>query len=186
MRDSLTEGAVRVRAYRSEDRKALFAAVRESIPEVSKYETWCHPGYRLDEASGYVDYWVKMREKGRAFYYAIEESASGEFLGSCGLAGWHSEHKHAGLGYWVRTSRTGQGIATAAACLVARLGFEDLGLIRIELEIAVDNIASRRVAEKIGAVNEGILRRRLILPAGPTDVVMYSLLPDELRLAGDH
>ena len=183
MREAMTEGAIHVRAYRPEDSKALHAAVCESIPQVSRYETWCHPGYRLDEAAGYVDYWVEMREKGQAFYYAVVDSATGEFLGSCGLAGLSVEHKHAGLGYWVRTSRTGQGIATAAARLVARLGFEDLGLIRVELEIAVDNIASRRVAEKLGAVNEGILRRRLILPAGPTDVVMYALLPHELRPA---
>jgi ribosomal-protein-serine acetyltransferase len=176
MREAMTSGTIQVRAYRPEDRKVLHAAVCESIPEVSKYETWCHPGYRMDEAAGYVDYWVEAREKDQAFYYAVVDPATGEFLGSCGLAGLSVEHKHAGLGYWVRTSRTGQGIATAAACLVARAGFEDLGLIRIELEIAVDNIASRRVAEKLGAVNEGILRRRLILPAGPTDVVMYALL----------
>jgi len=176
MREIATDGAIQVRAYRSEDSRALHAAVCESIPEVSKYETWCHPSYRMDEAAGYVDYWVEMREKGQAFYYAVVDSATGEFLGSCGLAGLSAEHKHAGLGYWVRTSRTGQGIATAAACLVARAGFEDLGLIRIELEIAVDNIASRRVAEKLGAINEGILHRRLILPAGPTDMVMYALL----------
>jgi len=182
MREALTEGTIRVRAYRSQDREALYAAVCESIPQVSKYETWCHPGYRIEEAAGYVNYWVEMWEKGQAFYYAVVDPATGEFLGSCGLAGLNAEHKHAGLGYWVRTSRTGQGIATTAARQVARLGFEDLGLIRIELEIAVDNTASRRVAEKIGAVNEGILRRRLILPAGPTDVVMYALLSHELRL----
>jgi RimJ/RimL family protein N-acetyltransferase len=183
MREAVTDGAIQVRAYRSEDRRALHAAVWESIPEVSKYETWCHPGYRLEEGAEYVDYWVEARAKGQAFYYAVVDSTTGEFLGSCGLAGLSVEHKHAGLGYWVRTSRTGRGIATAAARLVARLGFEDLGLIRVELEIAVDNTASRRVAEKLGAISEGILRRRLILPAGPTDVVMYALLPHELRTA---
>jgi ribosomal-protein-serine acetyltransferase len=183
VREAVTEGTIQVRAYCSEDTEALYAAVCESIPQVSKYETWCHPDYRMEEAAGYVNYWVEMREKDRAFYYAVVDSATGGFLGSCGLAGLNTEHRHAGLGYWVRTSRMGQGIATTAARMVARLGFEDLGLIRIELEIAVDNIASRRVADKIGAVNEGILRRRLILPAGPTDMVMYALLPHELRLA---
>jgi RimJ/RimL family protein N-acetyltransferase len=67
----------------------------------------------------------------------------------------------ANVGYWVRTSRTGQGIATAAVRLVARFGFEDLGLRRLELLIAVHNVASRRVAEKVGATLEGVL------PAGP-------------------
>jgi len=61
----------------------------------------------------------------------------------------------------VRTSQTGQGIATAAVRLVAQCAFEDLGLRRLELLIAVDNLASRRVAEKVGATFEGAL------PAGP-------------------
>jgi RimJ/RimL family protein N-acetyltransferase len=65
------------------------------------------------------------------------------------------------VGYWVRTGQTGQGIATAAVRLIARFGFEDLGLQRLELLVAVENLASRRVAEKAGARFEGIL------PAGP-------------------
>jgi ribosomal-protein-serine acetyltransferase len=63
----------------------------------------------------------------------------------------------------VRTRQTGQGIATAAVRLIARFGFEDLGLRRLELLVAVDNMASRRVAEKVGATFEGVL------PAGPHD-----------------
>ena len=34
------------------------------------------------------------------------------------------------------------------------MGFEDLGLDRIELEIAVENKASRRIAEKLGCAFE--------------------------------
>jgi RimJ/RimL family protein N-acetyltransferase len=63
----------------------------------------------------------------------------------------------ADIGYWVRTSQTGLGLATAAVRLVARFGFEDLGLRRLEMLIATDNLASRRVAEKVGATFEGVL-----------------------------
>jgi ribosomal-protein-serine acetyltransferase len=49
------------------------------------------------------------------------------------------------------------GIATVAVRLIARFGFEDLDLQRLELLIAVDNAASRRVAEKVGATFEGVL-----------------------------
>jgi ribosomal-protein-serine acetyltransferase len=181
MRDALRLDSVGIRAYRTGDEVVLYAAVCESIPEVSKYETWCHSDYRQEEAVEYVTYWIRMREKEQAFYYAIEDLRTGTFLGSCGISDLNREHRHAMLGYWVRTSRTCQGIATAAARLVAQLGFEDLDLIRIELPIAVGNIASCRVAEKIGAVREGVLRKWLILPAGPVDVAIYGLLPEELR-----
>ena len=83
------------------------------------------------------------------------DEATGRYLGSCGLCPVEREHATAGLGFWVRTSDTGRGVATAAARLVADAGFEHLGLNRIELLIAVDNAASRRVAEKLGAAYEG-------------------------------
>ena len=45
-----------------------------------------------------------------------------------------------------------------------------------EIVIAVGNRRSQRVAEKVGALREGVLRSRLVLPSGPSDAVMYSLV----------
>jgi RimJ/RimL family protein N-acetyltransferase len=175
MRDIESGELVTVRAYGPEDIESLYAAVSESIPELARYETWCHPGYTREEAAEYVNWWREMWDKGKAFYFAVEERSTGAFLGSCGLSGIIGEHKRAGLGFWIRSGRTGEGFATDAARVVASLGLEDLGLIRIEVEVAVDNAASIRVAEKLGCRLEGVLHHRLILPAGPTDTAMYVL-----------
>ena len=114
-------------------------------------------------------------------FYSLEELATGDFLGSCGLSGLLRDHRRAGLGYWIRSDRTGHGFATDAARTVMHFGFTELGLNRIEVECAVDNVASRRVVEKLGCFQEGILHSRLILPAGATDTVMYAVV----RTAGD-
>ncbi len=86
----------------------------------------------------------------------------------------------ANLGYWVRTGKAGQGIATAATLLCARFAFEDLGMQRVEISIAIENEASCRVAEKAGATKEGVLRNRLKLLDRQHDAYMYSLIPSEL------
>lgn len=52
----------------------------------------------------------------------------------------------------MRTSKTGQGLATAAARLVARAAFEDLPVQTLGVYTNADNHASRRVAAKLGAV----------------------------------
>ena len=183
MRVSHETKTLRIRAYRSEDVQALYDAVSESISEVAPYETWCHEGYTLDEASEYANWWIKAREQGFAFYYAVEDATTGEFLGSCGLSGYSAEHRHASLGYWIRTTATRRGIATAAARLVAQAGFEDLGLIRIEVMAPVSNAASLRVAEKLGCTREGTLRSKLILPYGAVDVAVFGLFPDSLGVS---
>ncbi len=170
---------VRVRAYAREHIEPLHQAVLDSIPELPRYETWAHAGYTLEEATEYVNWWRDCWSRKSGYYFAVEERASGVFLGSCGLSDLSMEHRRAGLGFWVRQNRTNEGFATDAARVVMQLGFEDLGLNRIELEIAVDNAPSRRIAEKLGCSLEGILRRRLILPAGPTDTVIYALLREE-------
>jgi RimJ/RimL family protein N-acetyltransferase len=172
---------VTVTAYTTDHIDPLFDAVVESIPEVSQYETWCHPGYSRDEAVEYVEQWKKRWRECTAFYFAIKEIKSAAFLGSCGLSDLNRVHKRAGLGFWIRSSQTGQGFATDAARLVTSIGFSDLELERIELEAAVGNVASRRVAEKIGCELEGVLQHRQILPAGPTDTVMYSLIRPKWR-----
>ena len=171
----VTSGLI-LRRYRSADAAAVHEAVMESVAEVAPYETWCHEGYTLEEAAEHAGGWDRAWEAGSAYYFAVCDEATGRHQGSCGLCPIEREHATAGLGFWVRTPATGRGVATAAARLVAEAGFEHLRLNRVELLIAVDNAASRRVAKKLGAAYEGTLRKRLVLPAGPTDMAMYALV----------
>ena len=57
-------------------------------------------------------------------------------------------------GYWVRQRYQGRGIATAAVQLLIQFAFKELKLTRMELVIRPENVASCRVAEKIGATFE--------------------------------
>jgi RimJ/RimL family protein N-acetyltransferase len=173
---TLTAGGLLLRRYCAADGAAVHEAALESVAEVAPYETWCHAGYTIDEATEYAAWWDQAWDRGRAYYFAVTDETTGRYAGSCGLCPVEAEHATAGLGFWVRTSDTGRGVATTAARLVAGAAFEHLSLNRIELLIAVDNAASRRVAEKLGAVHEGTLRKRLVLPAGPTDMAMYALV----------
>ena len=180
IRTELSDGTVRIRAYRRDDVDALFEAVSASIPEVSAWLPWCHPGYRPEDSAGWIAMQPDAWRSGEEYAFAVEEAHTGAFLGGCGLGRIDPFNACAGLGYWVRTSHTGRGVATAAARLAARFGFEDLRLRRIEILVALENKASRRVAEKVGARPEGRLRKRFLLQGKPQDGLLYSLLPEDL------
>ena len=70
-------------------------------------------------------------------------------------------------------------MATAAARCLAAFGFRQLGLLRIEIVVATANTASQRVAEKLGATCEGVLRNRILVRDRVHDAVMFSLIPSD-------
>ena len=75
----------------------------------------------------------------------------------------------------------GRGICTRALRLLSRHALEELELQRVDLITDPDNVASQRVAEKVGFRREGVLRAHLRHPDGRIrDSVMFSLLPGEL------
>ncbi|MFH2072312.1 MAG: GNAT family protein [Actinomycetota bacterium] len=174
MPSTLAAGDLRLRRYRLDHGPFVAAAVRESGRHLARYETWAHPGFDDDEGRRHASWWEQAWEAGTARYYAIWRGD--RYLGSVGISGIDLEHKTAGLGYWVRASGIGEGVATAAASAVVEAAFEDEGLQRIEVMTAVGNAASRRVAEKLGAGLEGILRKRQVLDGMAVDCALYSII----------
>jgi len=157
------------------DVREVFAAVRESYAELSPWMPWCTPEYDESGVSAYVARSIEQRQAGVSFEFGIF-STDGEFLGNCGLNELNRENKFANLGYWIRTSRTRQGLATTAVHELSRWGFANTALNRFEIIAAAENLASQRVAERAGAVREGLLRRRLVLHGRAHDAVVYSIL----------
>ena len=90
-------------------------------------------------------------------------------------------HRYANLGYWLRASALGRGVATQAVILLRDYSFDETNLDRLEIVVAVQNTASQRVAERVGAVLEGHLREALLLCDERHDAVIYSLLRSDLR-----
>jgi RimJ/RimL family protein N-acetyltransferase len=182
MRTELSNDIVKIRRYCADDIPSLFEAARESTNEMLAWLSWCHPNYTVEESRSFVLSSETTWDEKTRFAFAVLDVNSGLFLGGVGLNSINRKNNFANLGYWVRSSQTGRGVATAATLLAAKFGFEDLGLNRIEILTAVGNAASQRVAEKAGAKKEGILRSRLVLHDHPQDAVMYSLIADDKNI----
>jgi len=169
-----------LRPFHLSDSTGLYCAVKESLPELKPWMSWATDSYNELSAREYITIARARWEEGTFYGFAITRGE--EILGACTLSSLHPIYHFCNLGYWVRTSCHGQGIAGRAAKLVARFAFEELGLIRVEIVIAVDNLASLRVAEKIGAHDEGVLLNRMVVGKSIFDAKMYSLLPSDFGL----
>jgi len=164
-----------IRLYEDHDAPDLHSAVRESLADLGGWMAWCHANYSIEEARQWVSTQHQLARDGAAYEFAIH-GVDGRYLGGCGISQINKAHRFANLGYWVRSSAVGKGVASCAARLAIEYAFQNTGLIRLELVCAVANTRSQRVAEKVGAVREGIARSRLVLPSGPSDAVMYSVV----------
>lgn len=170
MRDDIA-----IRPYRSDDAQALYAAARESLEELSPWLPWCHAHYSLSEAAQWATLQEQHFAESREYAFAIVDSA-GRFLGGCGLNQINPIHRFSNLGYWVRSSEMGKGVAPAAIRRLAAFAFAHTNLVRLEILCAVGNSRSGRAAEKAGAIREGHLHDRLLLRGQAYDAVMYTLL----------
>jgi len=179
---NLTDEIINLRPYQFGDENELHEAVHESLLELEPWMAWANKDYSNDMARNFITITRAQWSSGQMYAFAITDVQTGEFLGGCSLSHIHPVYHFCNLGYWVRSSRHGKGIAGRAALLAAKFAFEKVKLIRTEIVIAVGNEPSRRVAEKAGAHNEGILLNRMVVGTCVYDAHMFSLLPSDFGL----
>jgi len=178
----LTDNIVTLRPFEFGDEVELHTAVHESLPELSPWMSWANENYSLETALNFITLTRTYWSNGTMYAFAVTDAQTGMFLGGCSLSHIHPVYHFCNLGYWVRSSRHGQGIAGRAAKLSARFAFERVNLIRAEIVVAIGNEASKRVAQKTGAHDEGILLNRMVTGDSIADAYMFSLLPSDFGL----
>ncbi len=132
--------------------RAPFAAMNED-PAVMEFMP---SRMTREQSDGMVGRFTEMlAEKGMTFY-ALEERASGEFIGAAGLfpVGQLPFAPAVEIGWRLREQSWGQGYASEAARAALRQGFDALGLDEIVAYTAALNVRSQRVMERIGMVRD--------------------------------
>lgn len=167
-----------IRPYCESDVALLFEAARESIENMYPFLPWCHPNYSLQDAREWVFSRQLAWQESREYSFVITTNSEEIMLGGVGINAINWAHCTGNLGYWVRKSVLGQGIAVKASQLAAQYAFEELKLNRLEIVLQPMNKASQRVAEKLGAQKEGLLRKRLMVNGEAKDAWLYSLVTE--------
>lgn len=170
---SLTDGVVTLRTWQKADAAELVACI-DGDPEIAIWLDQVPQPYRTKDALAYI------RGIGESAF-AVTDAQTGRILGSIGVR--FSEAGDVGeIGYWLRADARGRAAITRALRLVSGWAFARGSVERLQLRADVENIASRRSAEKAGYSLEGVLRNvhwnaRL---QRRQDWALYSLLPGEL------
>ena len=109
----------------------------------------------------------------------VRPAATQELLGTIGLWRIMAEHHRAEIGYGLHPDYWQQGIMSEALVAVLDFGFQQLKLHSVEANLNPNNMASRRLLEKHGFVQEAHFRQNYFFRGQFLDSVIYSLLTPE-------
>jgi ribosomal-protein-alanine N-acetyltransferase len=167
-----------LRSLTPDDAEAIFRMM--SDPQVVRY-LGMTAMTSLEEASQRVERILTNFEQHKGIRWALVDRTTGEFLGSCGYLRLLKEHHRAEIGGDLAPSAWGRGLATEATRLILAFGFEQMGLHSVEAVIHPANVASRRVLEKLGFVQEGHFRQNFYDEFAQqfTDTTIFSLLKSD-------
>lgn len=124
--------------------------------------------------------WIQtMVDTGRVVQMMICDITTGRAVGSVYVRDIDRQHNKAEYGIFIGEARArGRGIGTAAAGLMLRYCFEELGLHRVYLRALADNLQAIRSYEKAGFVQEGILRHDVCIDGQYRDIVWMAAVSD--------
>lgn len=166
-----------IRPFEAGDADEFVRAAHESIETVGRWMSWCTPSFNREQALAWFATCDQDRAAGRAYDMGLFCAVTGQLLGGAGINQLAAHHRYGNIGYWVRQSRQGQGIARQTVALLRDFGFQRLGLFRLEIVMGVGNTASEAVAIAAGATFECRARNRIFLHSQPIDAHIYSLVP---------
>ncbi|GIV95995.1 MAG: N-acetyltransferase [Herpetosiphonaceae bacterium] len=134
-----------------------------------------------EDLRDYIEEALAGCEKGTMLPFAIVEKAGGRAIGSTRYGNIDRSNRRVEIGWtWIGQPWQRTAVNTEAKYLLLRHAFETLGCIRVELKTDALNERSRRAILRIGAREEGILRKHMITPSGRVrDTVYYSIIDSE-------
>lgn len=154
-------------------------AVTESMGELQPWLPWLE-GYDRGFAQRFIRESVSAWADGKAYDLTIRSlNDLDRHIGNVSIWTTSAQNQIGEVGYWIRSSETGRGLGTEAAAVAIGVGFNELGLHKVVLRIAVGNVASERIAERLGFTYEGVLRDEVKVAGRWLDHTSWSLLASE-------
>jgi ribosomal-protein-serine acetyltransferase len=163
---------IRLSSLRAEHAVALAALVDESREELGRWLPFVRFSHGPADILAFIEI-VDERRARTSAEMTFTILADGSPAGVIEMHEPSRVHNLASVGCWLGTRFTGRGIMTMSLNRLSAFAFEAHGIHRLELYAAVDNVKSRRVAERAGFTFEAILRERLKYHEQYLDAALY-------------
>lgn len=148
----IIDKSIVLRQLQAEDATKLFDLVDHDRKYLGQFMTWVNTINSPQDIEDFIGEMLLKRHQELTFGYGI--FVDGQLAGHASLM--HiNDGEDPEVGYWIADSMSGKGITTKVASALVDLGLKQLGLDHVVIKCDPQNIASNRIAEKLGAVLSG-------------------------------
>jgi len=135
----------------------------------------------VDDMRRWIEDALRARAAGFAVPFATTLAGSGRVVGSTRFGNVDVRNRRLEIGWtWVGAPWQRSAVNTEAKYLMLRHAFENLGCVRVELKTDALNARSRAAILRLGATEEGTLRRHMVTASGRLrDTVYFSIIAEE-------
>jgi RimJ/RimL family protein N-acetyltransferase len=171
----LTGKRVTLRQLRTSDAPSLFAMLTSE--EVSRFIS--PPPTTVEGFEKFIAWTLRMRAIGTYACFAVTVEGSDTAIGIFQIRELEPGFGTAEWGFAIGSAYWGTGVFSEGAELVIRFAFETVGVHRMEARAAVKNGRGNGALRKLGAVQEGVLRRSFLRNGEYHDQVLWSILDED-------
>jgi len=166
-----------LKLLKQEDAELLFALVDSCRPYLRQWLPWIDATQTVDNSRQFIELGLQKFAANNGLEAGIWHKE--QLAGVIGLHYIDRTNKKTSIGYWLAEPFQGYGLMTRACRALISYVFEQLQLNRVEIRVAVDNRKSRAIPERLGFVNEGVVREVEWLYDHFVDHVVYGMLAKE-------
>jgi RimJ/RimL family protein N-acetyltransferase len=171
-----------LRELREDDATALLTMLASE--DVSRFLS--PPPPTVEGFERFILWTQRERQAGAYICYAVIPMGSDVPVGLIHVRAIEPGFATAEWGFALDSQYWGTGLFAEAAPLVIDFAFDELGAHRLEARAAVVNGRGNGALRKLGAVQEGLLRRSFVRNGQYYDQVLWSILADDWRMQRTH
>jgi RimJ/RimL family protein N-acetyltransferase len=176
---TLTGSVVRLEPIRHEHAELFWEVAKDNLDDIFRWIP-----YRMQRREDFQQLVAKAlqeQERGESIVFTTVESGSGRVIGSTRFMNINRNNRRVEIGStWIAPAWQRTAVNTEAKFLMLRHAFEVWGCFRVELKTDALNEKSRNAILRLGAKEEGTLRRHVVTWTGRVrDSVYFSILDSE-------
>ncbi|MFO8021795.1 MAG: GNAT family N-acetyltransferase [Perlabentimonas sp.] len=173
------EPEIELKQLEQSDSKDIFTTIDSQREYLGKWLPFVKFTKEISDTEKFVSSVVNASDDCKEFVFAIRKK--GRFIGLVGFKDTDKLNQKIEIGYWLSEKYQKQGIITKSVEKLCDFAFNNLGMNRIQIKCAVNNMPSKRIPQKLGFKFEGIERDGELLTGNVfTDIEVYSKLKCDL------